>query len=381
MKNRNRHRHFAEISIYQTLPHLFSNQAWEKMNIILRTKHYLRFLPVMGFLLMYGCLAGQDIHFSQYYNAPLNLSPALTGISSGDVRIGGIYRSQWNAANSPYKTILASGEYRFYTMAHPDWWFSGGLMVFYDRAGDSKLETTNVSLSGSYTKMLSKGNFLTLGVAAGFGQRSFDFAKLTFDEQWNGDVFDPNRIITEDFNNTNISYPDFGAGVNYRGQNPKYSAKPRSKVDLGAGVYHLFQPEQNFNSSDQSKLPFRLGVYFLPTLQLNQKADLIGNLTYQVQGKSAEALAGVAYRHHLSTKKAKELALQFGVGFRFNAIGDALIPSAELHYRDMIAAISWDINVSDFSAATNRNGGPELSFRYIIKKVYPLRAFKACPLI
>ena len=351
------------------------------MNIILNTKPYLRFLPIAGFVLMYGFLSGQDIHFSQYYNAPMNLSPALTGISSGDVRVGGIYRSQWNAANSPYKTIFVSGEYRFYNTAHPDWWISGGLMVYYDRAGDANLETTNISLSGSYTRMMDQRNFLTVGVLAGFGQRSFDFNQLTFDDQWNGEVFDPNRNINENFNNTNLSYADFGAGFNYRGQNAKYSTKPRSKIDLGAGAYHLSQPEQNFASNDQSKLPFRLGMYFLPVLQLTDKGDLVGNATYQIQGEYREALAGAAYRHHLSTKKAREVAVQFGVSFRFNSIGDAVIPAAELHYREFIAGLSWDINVSDFSAATNRNGGPEIHFRYILKKVHPLRAFKACPLI
>jgi hypothetical protein len=46
-----------------------------------------------------------------------------------------------------------------------------------------------------------------------------------------------------------------------------------------------------------------------------------------------------------------------------------------------MVGFSWDVNVSGFSAATNRNGGPEFTVRYIIHKVYPLKAFKACPLI
>ena len=119
----------------------------------------------------------------------------------------------------------------------------------------------------------------------------------------------------------------------------------------------------------------------MPTIQLNKDADIVGHATYQMQGKYREALAGAGYRHFLSTKKSKELAVQLGFSYRFNSIGDAFIPAMEVHYRDIMVGLSWDINVSDFSTATNRNGGPEIAIRYIIKKVHPLRAFKACPLI
>ncbi len=37
----------------------------------------------------------QDIHFSQYYAAPLTLNPAATGDFDGLFRFTGIYRNQW----------------------------------------------------------------------------------------------------------------------------------------------------------------------------------------------------------------------------------------------------------------------------------------------
>ena len=349
------------------------------MNIAVTTKS--NSIPLIICLLM-GSLSlfGQDIHFSQYYHSPLTLSPALTGVSSGDIRVGGIYRSQWNAADSPYKTIMANADKKFYSGTHPDWWLSAGINLFNDRAGDGNLATTAVNVSGSYTRMLTRENFLTLGLSAGFGQRRFDFAEYTFDNQWNGDVFDPDRGTNENFNDTDNGFPSFGAGFNWRGQKAKHSGKPRTKMDLGAGVFHLNTPDQSFQN-DQSDLPFRMSFYFLPTIQLNQKMDVVGHGNFQAQGEYTEILGGAALRYHLSTKKAKELALQLGFGIRLNSIGDALIPAAELHYHDLTVAFSWDLNISDFSTATNRNGGPELAVKYIIKKVHPLSAFKACPLI
>lgn len=253
--------------------------------------------------------------------------------------------------------------------------------MVYDRAGDANLENTNVLLSGSYTRQLDRQNFLTFGLSAGFGQRRFDPDKLTFDNQWNGFIFDPNRPVNETFDDTNFSYPDFGVGFNWRGQGNKVMGKGRTKIDLGFGAYHLSQPAQNFQGGDKSKLPVRMSFYTMPVIQLNQKADIVGNATFQKQRKYTEILAGAGYRHHLNTKKSREIAVQFGFSYRFNPSGDALIAAAELHYHYLVVGFSWDVNTSGFSPATNRNGGPELSVRYIIKKVRPISAFKACPLI
>ena len=351
------------------------------MNIVLTTKLYLRILFSLLLLVAVMWLPAQDIHFSQYYNSPLTTNPALTGVSGGDIRFGGLYRSQWNSANSPFRTAVVSADKKFYTQAHPTWWLSAGANVFYDRAGDANMENTNVQLSGSFTRMLDRHNFMTVGVGVGFGQRNFDFGNLTFDDQWDGAVFDPNRTINESFDDTNLMYPDVGVGFNWRGQGNKHMGKERTKIDLGAAAYHLNRPNQSFQKSDKSRLPVRMSVYLMPTFQLNRDGDIVGHVTYQVQSKYREMLAGAGYRYHISTKKAKEIAVQFGFSFRFNAIGDALIPAAELHWRQLMVGLSWDVNVSDFSAATNRNGGPEIAIRYIIKKVHPLRAFKACPLI
>ena len=322
-------------------------------------------------------LHSQDIHFSQFYNSPLVLNPALTGVSRGDIRLTGIYRSQWRSANAPYKTIHAAADKKFYSIAHETWWLNAGISMFYDRAGDANVSTSNIALSGSYTKMLDKENFLSFGISAGLGQRMFEIQNLTFDNQWNGDVFDPNRGTSENFSDGNIIYPDFGVGLNYRGQ----KSKTRSKIDLGAGVYHFNRPNQSYQSSDKSQLASRLSMYFLPTIQVNEKLDIVGQAAAQIQGNYLETIAGAAGRLYLSTKKSQEIAVQLGFEYRFNAKGDAFAPTVEVHYHDWMVGLSWDLNVSDFSVATNRNGGPEIALRYIIYKVYPIKAFKACPLI
>ncbi|MEY3050555.1 MAG: hypothetical protein RLY31_340 [Bacteroidota bacterium] len=324
-----------------------------------------------------GWLQAQDIHFAQFYNVPLALNPALTGVSAGDIRLTGVYRSQWQAADAPYRTFQNGVEKKFYVPRHDTWWLSAGMSMSYDRAGDGNLSTTNISLSGSLTRKLDDENFLTLGLAAGVGQRHFEFGNFTFDNQWVNDVFCASCPTNEIFDINNITYPDVSVGVNWRGQ----QKRRRTKLDVGLGLFHFNQPDQNYLPGDYSPLPRRFSLYMLPTLQVTPSGDVVANLSSQLQGGYFEALAGFGFRYHLSTRRSQEMALQLGVGYRFNAIGDALTPALEIHFRDLLVGFSWDVNVSGFSTATNRNGGPELSMRYLFHKVYPIRAFKACPLI
>ena len=54
---------------------------------------------------------GQDLHFSQYFNAPLLVNPANTGFNPDyDYRFGGNYRNQWATVGNPYKTMSIWGD-------------------------------------------------------------------------------------------------------------------------------------------------------------------------------------------------------------------------------------------------------------------------------
>ncbi len=344
------------------------------MNIALKTK-----LPFLIPVLVLGVfsLFAQDIHFSQFYNAPLTMNPALTGMSKGDIRLTSLYRSQWNAANAPFKSFTASAEKKFYNINHDKWWFSGGINLLHDQAGDGNLSNNHVMLTGSLTRQIQKHSFLSAGLAVGIGQRGFDLGNLSFDNFWNGETVDYTSPTGENFDNTSFTYPDLGAGINVRRQFPR----SRSKIDFGLGLFHVNKPRQSYYKDNSSKLPIRGSFTVIPSIQVNPTGDFVGAVTMQRQDEYFEGLVNAGYRHYISIERAKEFAVQFTLGFRFNEIGDAFMPAAELHYRDLMVGLSWDVNVSKFKTATNRNGGPEIAIRYIIHKVYPIKLFKACPLI
>lgn len=333
------------------------------------------FILVLGSVM--PCQA-QDIHFTQFQHSPLNLSPALTGIFNGDQRFIGNYRSQWRAALVPYTTFSGMVDSKIHSNKFKNGMLGIGAVFNYDVAGDGELGNVQLNLSGSYSMAVNRQNFLTIGIQAGIAQRSFRPASLTFDSQFDGEVFNPNLPINEQLTNTSKVYPDASIGVNWHGQ----KIKRRTRLDVGAGIFHITQPDQAFEEEDPARLSSRISFYLMPTFQVNKNIDLILNAMGQIQGTYSEGFAGIGGRVHLSQKKTKEMALQFTGAFRFNtAFGDSVIPAVELHYNTWIIGLSYDVNISPFQEATNRYGGPEIAIRYTVSNVKPINTFRICPII
>lgn len=333
-------------------------------------------------------LLSQDIHYSQFYNAPLNLSPALTGIFRGDVRFMGNYRSQWRAVPVKYLTFTGAADMKFIRQTMRKGFFSGGVVFHYDQAGYSKLNLSHLGLNGSYTHRLGEKTYATAGAQLGFNQRAFKLDELTFNNQFDPGrgVYDPGLPTGEEFPNTNNFFIDFSAGFNLRLQSHSDAElvdrlEKRSKLDLGVGIFHLNQPDQSFIEDAVVPLQMRFSPYAFGTLQLSKSIDFLLNFSGQFQNPYRELLISGGGKLHLNRSLGKQLAVQLTAGYRFSDIGDGFIPALEVNYNSWKVGISYDINVSDFNIATRRRGGPEVAVHYIITKVKPLPVFKICPLI
>lgn len=363
----------------------FKNTAFFKKNILKLKTHI--FLGVV-FILSSLILPAQDIHYSQFYNAPFNINPALTGIFRGDVRFMGNYRSQWNSVPVDYMTFTAAADLKFIRRTAKKGFTSAGLIFNYDRAGISKLTLVNIGLSGSHTTQFSNKFFGTFGLMLSANQRNFKLDDLRFDNQFDNGrgQFNGDLPINEDFLNTSNFYFDLSAGINFRWQTYNRASlvdrlDKRSKIDFGVGVFHLTTPNQSFFKDFDAPLSIRISPYALGTLQVSKNIDLVANIIGQFQNPYKEILGMLGGKLHLNRKLGKQFAIQLGVGYRFQDIGDSVMPSIEVFYNGWRAGFSYDINISDFNIATNRRGGPEFTISYIIRRVRPLPAFKICPLI
>ncbi len=339
-------------------------------------------LPIYLVFLTYICNA-QDIHFTQHYNTPQAVSPALTGIFNGDQRFIAAYRGQWYSADAPYTTFHGAFDQKYYSRKLKKAFMGYGGSIFYDRAGDSRLSHMVINLSGSYSYLIDPENIITGGLMLGLGQRSFNFDDLTWANQYT-DQFDPSNDPRENSLNENGGiYPDFALGINYRAQKAKddNNKRNRSRLDIGASIHHLHRPNQSFSDQGESVLQPRANVYLNQLLQVNKDLDLYWNGLAQFQDKYFEGVVGAGGRFHLSHRRGRELAIQAGLAWRLNEISDAAILAAELHYQYWRFGFSYDFNVSQYRTASNRFGGPEVTLRYIIKFVDPVPVFRICPII
>lgn len=333
---------------------------------------YTNYIPIL--LLMAFCFVNktkaQDVHYSQFHNVPLYQSPAQTGLMKGDYRFTGVYRSQWESVPVQYKTFALGFDMKI--LETKSGVLAGGLLLTRDQAGDSKLSLTTAILSVAYTVKLTKKSLLTAGVNAGGGQRSLDYTRLTFDNQFNGDQFVATNSTGENMENTKNFYIDMGAGLNYR-----FQAKKRTKLDIGVSGLHFNQAEQAFDSDDKINLPIRLSTYINGSFKINPKSDLLVRGLMHKQSSYQEVAFGGGWRYHLSERKSKETSVAFSAHYR---LGDAIISMIEVEYGPWKTGLSYDINISGFNIATNNRGGPEITLQYIISKVKPLPEYKACPI-
>lgn len=316
-----------------------------------------------------GHVLAQDLHFSQFYLHPLHYNPALTGVFHGDLRAAALYRSQWTSVPVPYRTVAGTVEWK--TISRGTNLLSVGLVLQHDRAGDAALSWTQIGATASVTHALGEQQALSAGVGLALVQRSFDISALKFRNQWTGELYDPSLPTGENFNDHSGLAPTLSAGLNWH-YGPSDS---RTRLDVGAGAFHLNKPKVNFRDDSDQHLPVRFTAFLNGALQTGVMTDLVAFGGLQQMAKAREIIAGGGVRRVLSADN--NLAVQLTLATR---LGDALIPAFQVEWSNWTAGLSYDWNTSDFEVATGNRGGFEIAVVYKSVSVPPVKKFKVCPI-
>jgi type IX secretion system PorP/SprF family membrane protein len=152
-----------------------------------------------------SCLLGQDPQFSQFYAAPLYLSPSMAG-SSNQGRVNLNYRDQWPAISGHFTTYAVSIDQFL-----PEFKSGIGLRLMHDNAGGGKLTSTTAGFNYSYRIKLARNLFMQPGLQTYYYQRKINYGRLTFTDQFYGDMVLPTSI--EEANDLNKGYMDFTSSV------------------------------------------------------------------------------------------------------------------------------------------------------------------------
>jgi type IX secretion system PorP/SprF family membrane protein len=310
---------------------------------------------------------GQDIHFSQFYNSPLNLNPALIGAFNGDFRFVGNQRSQWSSVTTPYSTYGLSIDAKniFQTS------ISTGVSIYQDKAGDSDFSTMQIALGGAYSIYLKDSSqTVNFGLQPTFTQRSINYAKLQFDNQYNGSQYDGSLGNGETFENSGRTYFNLHSGVNWN-----YEIAQRKSISVGVGIFNLLTPKQTFFSDQNIKLKKRYVFNVNGLFAVSDKIDVLPGILFQKQHKFKEIIFGGQGKYHLNHGNYK--AVYAGVWYR-NA--DASYFTVGLDYSDFHFGVSYDLNLSSLTVASNYRGGFEFAIIYILERYKPIiKRYKACP--
>lgn len=311
----------------------------------------------------------QDIHFSQFYESPLNLNPAMTGVMNCNQRFVANYRNQWASAlgANAYNTYSVSYDQKV-AVGRTDYFGIGG-SFWGDVAGASKFGTTQARLSFAYSKQMSgdrkSAHFLVIGADAALSQRRISPNDLRWPSQHDGNGgqnTDPGPPIAD----SNFMYPDLAAGIMW------FSLLNESNsFYVGAAAHHL-------NRANVSFLGETVGLYSRYTihggaeLAIAPKISLLPGAIAMFQGPHREINTGTSVRFAMGGGRVSSQFFQLGVWYRLGTKNeggihsDALILSTRFDYDNYGFGFSYDMTTSKFKQAGSANGSFELSMKYLI---------------
>jgi type IX secretion system PorP/SprF family membrane protein len=321
-------------------------------------------------------LQAQDIHFSQFFAAPLLINPANTGMSGEDFRIANIYRNQWSNIGIPYETFSTSIDKKLIISGHS---IGVGGLILHDQSSSFNLSANEFMLAASYSQII-RNQQLTIGLQPGFVFKSIDLAGITFNSQFNptGQIFDQTLPSLESSIGDRMRYFDLNAGIFWR------TMIRTIMPSAGISVSHLNMPVQKFlTSSTGTRLQMRFnfdGEVMIPVIT---GIDLNPCLIFSFTPGANEFLLGSTGDFSVSWSNIPIEKLHTVTMFRLNPVRDidAFILGGGAEFRQFNLGLAYDLNISPLHKATNFNGAFEVSLIYKGNKSTRNNASQPCYMI
>ena len=303
-------------------------------------------------------------------HAPHTYNPAELGNFNGDHRFIANHRSQWYSVTVPFRTFSIMADSRKLINLKG---LATGASVVHDVTGDSRFSTTGINAGLSYTIDFvndSLGNF-AIAVQPSFTQKKLDMSKLNFDNQFNGNYFDPGLPVDENLQRTSRWYLDVAVGVR-----TLLNLNVKNSLEVGVSAYNLLRPKQSFFNEESIRLDPRYNGMLKWNHLLKPRLLLQPGVLYSRQGEFSSLNIGVNFYYDLSESIYLKKKIFGGIYGRTGDSGDLMVG---MIYDRWTLAGSYDFNFSGLVPASNYDGGFEIAIIYIISKLPPKPQFKSCP--
>jgi type IX secretion system PorP/SprF family membrane protein len=316
-----------------------------------------------------GLLLGQDPVFSQFYNSPVYLNPALIG-EEEHMMFNLAHRSQWKSLNHPYTTTQASLIIPYYQEKHlkPEGHIGAvGVSFFGDKAGVySNFKSYGGNVSFAYNVPLSTKNVnrFTFALQPGFIRKKVDKENLTWGEQYNPFIGFDNTVIPQDLDKIDSrTFLDITAGVFWR-----YISSVEDRVihSIYAGFVaaHLNHPDESVLSDQENRLPVLYKLHGGIIFRVNPQSYFSLNYLSQLQDLVNQTNLGVFYSRLLPFNtggKLSNLVARIGAWHR---VQDSFIGSIGFATDHLQFGFSYDWNVTSLRYNNRGTGSYEITMAY-----------------
>ncbi len=320
----------------------------------------------------------QDYQFTQFFNSPLTLNPALTGKVNGSFRAALNYRNQWfNPSERPF--ITYAGSFDAPIMINKDA-LGLGLVIVNDQTNDGLYNNTVIMGSAAYHKALDKKgkHSLSLGVQAGYYQRRLDRNDLRFYNQFQDGVFNgglPNnegQIATKDGN--------FDLQVGLLGFN---QLSKKVSIYYGGAMFHILQPKEQLLGASEYELKRRYVAHAGAEFAVGKVVRLIPSLVFLSQAKENALNLGFSVGFDMT----KDVFLHTGAYYRMTdkldgkfGASDAGIFYAAFEYKVVRIGFSYDATLSTLKNTPKPTGAFEMSLVLMgLPRVVDNKSLLFCP--
>lgn len=292
----------------------------------------------------------QDPVYSQFYAAPLQLNPALTGLTEGPSFYLN-YRNQWAQLNRAFATYSAA-----YSQYSPTFRSGFGMQLLADVAGNGIYNTYQVGLSYAYDLRFTENNYVRVGLEGNYINKRLNWNKLVFLDQLNpatgavDNQGNPNQTGEIAPNLPTIGYVDLGLGMLYR--SPHWYA--------GFAFKHLNAPKEGYlqTPDGRDELPLRMTFHAGGEINLTK--------THNKRGKRTFISPNILFTkqrqfHQLNLGAYIQMDQLLGGLWTRHTFGnaDALIFMVGFQQDFFKVAYSYDLTISRLG--TNSGGAHEIS--------------------
>ena len=314
----------------------------------------------------------QDPQFIQFYNATLQLNPAMAGVHPGKWRVIANYREQWNSIldTRPLRSGGASFDDRS-RVGRGDF-IAYGVTALRDQAGKSSYLRQTGDFALSYMKQLDGSRYraydqyLIGGVQAGIGQHSIDYQNLWFSTQFDYNTEQIDRTLSngEVLDETSGIFANINAGLLW------YAVFEDNKsLYFGGSLHHVNAPKVSFNQVDgEESIDTKWVVHGGGEIPFNHNFSLLPAVAVMGQGPSMLSIFGLNLRY--TNRDWQELAIRAGAwghlakDLNKSMAMPAITFTAILEVERWNIGISYDVNANQWAAHTNGRGAFELSLIY-----------------